>query len=270
MADFHAFLGRRGASFSSAERDDIEAYLIYGHKQGLAVSTRARRLSAIKQFYRFTYEEALCPHNPALRISGPKKGRQLPKVLTQNDVDALLIAARSHGGAKSKRVRIVCMMELLYATGMRVSELVSLPIGAARGNPEMLLVKGKGERERLVPLSKLAREAMQAWLAILEARQGEAKFLFPGCAQRGHMTRHSFYHQIKQLAHAAGIERDRVSPHSIRHAFATHLLAGGADMRTIQTMLGHQDISSTEIYTHVLDERRKELVLRHHPLAKGR
>jgi integrase/recombinase XerD len=275
LKDFEAFLERKGKTFAAADREAIEAYLVDCEAQGLAVSTRARRLSAIKQIYRFAFEEGWRDDNPSLRISGPGKSKRLPKTLSEAEVDALLAAARRHGRTEQDRARNTCLMELLYATGMRVSELVSLPVSAARGDPRMLLVMGKGGKERMVPLSTPARAALADWLTARDAAEDTARakgarpsrFLFPSTGKSGHLTRHRFHGMIKDIAVAAGISPDAVTPHRLRHAFATHLLAGGADLRAIQTLLGHADVSTTEIYTHVLDERLRELVLEHHPLA---
>ncbi|MEO1706000.1 MAG: tyrosine recombinase, partial [Pseudomonadota bacterium] len=237
--------------------------------QGLAVSTRARRLSSLKQLYRFAFEEGWRDDNPAIQIKGPGRDARLPKTLSEAEVEALLNAAKTHGRTKAAQLRATCLMELLYATGMRVSELVTLPMAAARGDPRMLLIRGKGGKERMVPLSAPAREALAAWLAHLDAQDGPTeKYLFPSRSKAGHLTRHSFYLQIKDIAAAAGVSPSKVTPHTLRHAFATHLLAHGADLRAIQTLLGHADVATTEIYTHVLEERLQSLVLDHHPLAK--
>ena len=275
LKDFADWLARRAHHFSDATQSIVEDYLIGCEAEGLAVSTRARRLSAIKQLYRFAFEEGWRDDNPAIQIKGPGKPKRLPKTLGVEDVDRLLHAARTHG---RETARNTCLMELLYATGMRVTELVSLPIAAARGNPQMLLVRGKGGKERMVPLSAAALNAISDWLDVrdtaedLAKRKGipASKFLFPSRGKDGHLTRHRFFVLIKELAVAAGISPESVTPHTIRHAFATHLLAGGADLRAIQTMLGHADLATTEIYTHVLDERLKDLVLTHHPLSKKR
>lgn len=277
LNDFAGFLQARNLSFSAVSREDIEAYLIRCEADGLAKSTRARRLSAIRQLYRFAYEEGWREDNPAIRLSGPGRDQRLPKTLSIEEVEALLEAARDRGRSAPEQIRNRCLMELLYATGMRVSELVTLPVAAARGNPAMLLVRGKGDKERMVPLSAPAREALIAWLATRDAAEDEArskrraapsKFLFPSSGKEGHLTRQGFHGLLKDIAVMAGISPARVTPHVLRHAFATHLLQGGADLRVIQTLLGHADLSTTEIYTHVLDERLKELVLSHHPLAK--
>ncbi|MEO1796583.1 MAG: site-specific tyrosine recombinase XerD [Pseudomonadota bacterium] len=263
------WLQDRGKTFLEAERADLEAYLQFCEAQGLAVSTRARRLSSLKQLYRFAFEEGWRDDNPAIQIKGPGRDARLPKTLSEAEVEALLNAAKTHGRTKAAQLRATCLMELLYATGMRVSELVTLPMAAARGDPRMLLIRGKGGKERMVPLSAPAREALAAWLAHLDAQDGPTeKYLFPSRSKAGHLTRHSFYLQIKDIAAAAGVSPSKVTPHTLRHAFATHLLAHGADLRAIQTLLGHADVATTEIYTHVLEERLQSLVLNHHPLAK--
>lgn len=277
LSDFLGFVERRKLCFQSLTREDIEAYLIGLEAAGLAKSTRARRLSAIRQLYRFAYDEGWRADNPAQRISGPGRAARLPKTLSLDEVEALLEASADQGRSREAQIRNRCLMELLYATGMRVSELCTLPVAAARGNPAMILVRGKGGKERMVPLSPPAREALAAWLACrdsaeeaarLEHRAAPSRFLFPSPGKEGHLSRQQFHALLKDIALAAGIAPARVTPHVLRHAFATHLLQGGADLRVIQTLLGHADLSTTEIYTHVLDERLKELVLSHHPLAR--
>ncbi len=276
LKDFDAFLAGKSRNFLTAAREDVEAYLMHCDAQGLAKSTRARRLSAIKQLYRFAFEEGLREDNPAIQISGPGQDKRLPKILSEEEVDRLLDAARNSGRNDNDRLRNICLMELLYATGMRVSELVGLPIAATRGDPRLLLIMGKGGKERMVPLSPPARVALSEWLrqrdkqdeADRAAKKPVSRFLFPSRGKSGHLTRHRFYLLIKEFAVAAGVEPSKVTPHTLRHAFATHLLANGADLRAIQTMLGHADVATTEIYTHVLEERLSELVLERHPLAK--
>ena len=273
LKDFQAWLSRNSRDFLEASQDEVESYLIYCDAQGLAKSTRARRLSSIKQIYRFAFEEGWREDNPAIQIMGPGLDKRLPKTLTVEEVDRLLDAAHTMG---RDHLRNTCLMELLYATGMRVTELVSLPVSAARGDPRVLLILGKGGKERIVPLSPPAREALIAWLPMRDAADDLAKskgktaskFLFPSRGAAGFLTRHRFYLLIKELAVDGGVMPSKVTPHTLRHAFATHLLAGGADLRSIQAMLGHADVATTEIYTHVLDERLTELVLEHHPLAK--
>ncbi len=276
LLDFANWLEKAKTGFSDVTRQNIEDYLIHCEAQGLAQSTRARRLSSIKGLYRFAFEEGWRNDNPAIQIKGPGRQKTLPKTLSIEEVERLLEAARMHGRSKADKERNTCLMELLYATGMRVTELVSLPVSSARGNPKMILVMGKGNKERMVPLSPPARTALKTWIkthdAIDDANHAKGKprsrFLFPSRGKLGHMTRHRFYMLIKELAVTGGISPAKVTPHTLRHAFATHLLANGADLRSIQTLLGHADISTTEIYTHVLEERLKQLVLEHHPLAK--
>ncbi|MHA6262062.1 tyrosine recombinase [Arenibacterium sp. CAU 1754] len=277
LKDYADWLSRKNLAFETTDQSGIEAYLIDCDAQGLAKTTRARRLSAIKQIYRFAFEEGWRDTNPALQIKGPGRDKRLPKTLDVAEVDRLLEAARVTGRADQDRVRNTCLMELLYATGMRVTELVSLPVSAARGDPRMLLVLGKGGKERMVPLSPPARAALAEWLIIWDDIQKDragkgltvSKFLFPSRGKAGHLTRHRFYLLIKELAVAGGVSPTKVTPHTLRHAFATHLLANGADLRSIQTLLGHADVATTEIYTHVLDERLAELVNDHHPLARN-
>jgi integrase/recombinase XerD len=277
LKDTCTWLDREGLHFATATRKHIEDYLVFCDAQGLAKATRARRLSALKQLYRFAFEESWRSDNPAIQIKGPGRDKRLPKTLSEEEVDRLLAAARTSAKSVSDNLRNTCLMELLYATGMRVTELVSLPISAARGDPRMLLIRGKGGKERMVPLSPPARAATAIWItqwgvlneADLEKGKPASKFLFPARGAAGHMTRQRFFLLIKELAVAGGVSPDKVTPHTLRHAFATHLLANGADLRSIQTLLGHADVATTEIYTHVLDARLRELVLEHHPLAKG-
>lgn len=272
LTDFAGWLAPKKLHFMTATQDDVEGYLIDCDALGLAKATRARRLSAIKQIYRFAFEEGWREDNPAIRIKGPGRSKALPKTLDITEVERLLTAAKT----SKEGLRNGCLMELLYATGMRVTELVSLPVSAARGDPAMLLVRGKGGKERMVPLSPPARDAMAAWLKMrdqidgLAQKKGAAasKFLFPSRGVAGHLTRHRFFGLIKEFAVSGGVSPGKVTPHTIRHAFATHLLAGGADLRSIQTMLGHADVATTEIYTHVLDERLTSLVMDHHPMSR--
>ena len=276
LDDFTEWLAGPKVDLLAVMQGDIEAYLVDLDTRGMSRATRARRLSAIRQFYRFAFEEGWRTDNPAIRIKGPGRDKRLPKTLTEEEVDRLLAASRETGGA-DERVRNACLMELLYATGMRVSELVSLPVQAARGDPKMLLIRGKGGKERMVPLSPPARAALAEWLALrdrdeelarIEHGKVPSRFLFPSHGKAGHLTRHRFYGLIKEFAVAAGVSPAKVTPHTLRHAFATHLLARGADLRSIQTLLGHADLATTEIYTHVLEDRLQDLVLKHHPLAR--
>lgn len=278
LDDFAGWLTSKGRDFETLSRRDIETYLVDCDARGLSVSTRARRLSAIRQLFRFAFEDGWRSENPAIDIRGPGRNRRLPKTLETDEVERLIAAARETGRTPADRVRNTCLVELLYATGMRVSELVSLPVASARGDPRMLLVRGKGGRERLVPLSAPARQALDEWLplrdgadeaAALKSRRPASRYLFPSRGKGGHLTRHRFFTLIKEIAVAGGVAPDKVTPHTLRHAFATHLLAGGADLMTIQALLGHADVATTEIYTHVVDARLQELVLTRHPLAKG-
>jgi integrase/recombinase XerD len=277
LSDFAGWLGAKGADFATASRADVESYLMFCEAQGLSKATRARRLSAIRQMYRFAHEEGWRADHPALRIAGPGRNKTLPKTLSHAEVDALLLAAAKTGRHAEDRRRNQCLLELLYATGMRVSELVSLPVAAVRGDPRMILVRGKGDKERMVPLSAPARAAVTAWLAEKDAQDAALKekgiapsrYLFPGTGADGFLTRQYFYTLIKDIALSARIDPAKVTPHTLRHAFATHLLAGGADLRVIQTLLGHADVATTEIYTHVVDDHLRDLVLTRHPLAKA-
>lgn len=276
LRDFAGWCNRKGLEFATLQQDRIEAYLLDLDAQGLARATRARRLASVRQMFRFAYAEGWRDNDPAARIAGPGKAAKLPQTLSPADVTALLDAARRTGRTEAERLRNTCLMELLYATGLRVTELVSLPVNAVRGDPRMILVNGKGNKDRMVPLSQPARAALTAWLAewdrqasaLRGARKPEPKALFPSRGKAGHLSRVGFFLALKEMAMTAGLDPTRVSPHVLRHAFATHLLEGGADLRAIQTLLGHADIGTTEIYTHVLEERLKALVLDHHPLSQ--
>ena len=274
LEHFSAWLAANGSDLADADRAAVEGYVSSLTDAGFAQATRSRRLSSIRQFYSFAYAEGWRNDNPAAGIQGPRQAKSLPKTLNEAEISSLLDAVARPGGAKAVRMR--CMVELLYATGLRVSELVSLPVSAVRGDPRMILVRGKGGRERMVPLSDAARDALSSWLAIRDRAEDDLRqkggfpspFLFPSRGKAGHLSRNAFFLALKDLAVEAGLDPVNVSPHTLRHAFATHLLAHGADLRSIQTLLGHADISTTEIYTHVLDERLKALVLENHPLAQ--
>jgi integrase/recombinase XerD len=276
LSHFKDWLCQLGAGLDTADRANIEDYLGDLSKAGLADTTRARRLSAIRQFYRFAFSEGWRTDDPGAGLTGPKRARKLPGTLSEADVDALLTTAAAPHGSPAKTARRQCLVEMLYATGMRVSELVSLPVSVVRGDPRMILIRGKGGRERMVPLSPPASGAVSRWLSIRDAAETEliakggkpSPFLFPSRGKSGHLTRVAFYLDLKEMAAGAGLDPAQISPHTVRHAFATHLLHNGADLRVIQTLLGHADVSTTEIYTHVLDSRLKELVLEKHPLAE--
>ncbi len=278
ITDLAAFLHANGQSVEAATTEQLRSYLQGlangpGDAPALTGRTVARRLSALRQFYRFMVSEGRRDDDPAAAIDSPKLGRSLPKVLSESDVDLLLAAAARRTGPDG--VRLVALLETLYATGLRVSELVGLPLAAIAGDHRVLTVRGKGGKERLVPLSEPARIALAEYLGVRDqflvpARRAlQAPFLFPSRRSReGHLTRQRFAQLLKDLANDAGIDPSRVSPHVLRHAFATHMLNRGADLRSVQKMLGHADISTTQIYTHVLSERLNRLVHDHHPLAK--
>ena len=267
LAHLAAFLEGGGRSLDTADSTGLRNYLAALDRAGMAPRTAARRLSAMRQFYRFLHAENRREDDPTLTLDSPKRGRRLPRLLSEEEVDRLLDATRNRPGPDG--VRLAALMQLLYATGMRVSELVSLPLAASVRDPNLIQVRGKGGRERMIPLNDAAREAVQAWIEVRarNPRLAASRFLFPSRSGAGHLTRHRFGQILKELAAGAGIEPARVSPHVLRHAFATHLLNRGADLRSVQQMLGHADISTTQIYTHVLDERLRRLVEDHHPLA---
>jgi len=274
LADFSADLTAKNQTIAAADSDALRAYLGRLSKRQLAPASVARRLSAIRQLYRFLYSEGRRGDDPAAAIEGPKRGRRLPKVLSIREVDGLLAQAKTatQSESKSERLRAArmeCLLEVLYATGLRVSELVALPDSAARRDQRMLVIRGKGGRERLVPLNDAARRTMKDYLALREeAKADKSKWLFPSFGESGHLTRQHFARELKALAASAGLKAAQVSPHVLRHAFASHLLQNGADLRVVQTLLGHADISTTQIYTHVLEERLKSLVRDLHPLAE--
>ncbi len=264
-----AFLARRKEGPLDATPDALRAYIASLRHLGMAPRTSARRLSTIRQFFRFLLAEGMRTDDPSSVLDSPRLDRPLPKVLSQEDVSALIAAAQRRDATEG--LRLSALMELLYATGMRVSELVTLPLAAVERDPEALIVRGKGGKERLVPLGEPARDAILAWLGGRAAglKPGKASpYLFPSRSREGHLTRQRFAQLLKELAIEAGLDPQRVSPHVLRHAFASHLLAHGADLRSVQLMLGHADIATTQIYTHVLDEKLRALVEEKHPLAK--
>jgi len=276
LEDYSGALRAARTGIAAASTADLRAYLARIEAQGLKATTTARRLSAIRQLHRFLYAEGLRGDDPAAVLTGPKRGRPLPKVLSIAEVDRLLRMARQGvddpelpAPQRLRATRLACLLEVVYATGLRVSELVALPVSAARGDARVLYVRGKGNKERLVPLNDAAKQAMAAYLALLaETAAKPSKWLFPSFGQSGHLTRQHFARELKQLAGLAGLAPAQVSPHVLRHAFASHLLHNGADLRVVQTLLGHADISTTQIYTHVLEERLKSLVRDLHPLAE--
>jgi len=273
LDDFDSYLAATGIRIRDASSDDVRGYLGDLARRGLQASSVARKLSAIRQLYRFLYSERHRNDDPAAILESPRRGRPLPKVLSIADVDRLIGAARTNaqgaeGNDAIRAARLYCLLELLYATGLRVSELVALPASAARRDQRMLMVRGKGEKERLVPLNEAARQAMTDYRARLkDSKVAESKWLFPSFGESGHITRQHFARDLKALAAQGGLKADAVSPHVLRHAFASHLLQNGADLRVVQTLLGHSDISTTQIYTHILEERLKTMVRDLHPLA---
>ncbi|MGE5158750.1 MAG: site-specific tyrosine recombinase XerD [Gemmatimonas sp.] len=282
LADLSAFLGRDGQTLIAATTDFLRNYLADLDRRGFKSSSVARRLSALRHLFRFLLNERMRGDDPAAILSGPKRGRSLPKVLSIADVDRMLTRAKeatTHAEASPQQrlraFRLYCLLEVLYATGLRVSELVALPRSAATRDVRMIVVRGKGAKERLVPLNDAARRAMAEYLAAMETLRAErkkgspsSKWLFPSSGESGHLTRQHFARDLKELAVAAGLSARQVSPHVLRHAFASHLLHNGADLRIVQTLLGHTDISTTQIYTHVVEERLKSLVRDLHPLAE--
>jgi len=280
LDDFLRFLATRNQALPAATPPDISDYLRAISESGLAPASRARRLSAIRQLFKFLASEDLIAEDPAHGLAGPKKARALPKTLSVAEVDRLIETARARiepakGRDRVRALRLYALIEMLYATGMRVSELVTLPRAVLAGDGRVLTIKGKGGRERLVPLNQAARMALERYLNV-GFEDGVApmlptKWLFASRGAEGHLTRQRLGTELKELAAEAGLDPERVSPHVLRHAFASHLLDRGADLRSVQQLLGHADISTTQIYTHVLEERLKKLVFEHHPLVvRGR
>ncbi len=276
LQDLSAALAAKGGAIARAGTDELRDYLGALATRGFKASSVARRLSAIRQLYRFLYAENRRRDDPAAVLEGPKRALTLPKILSIADVDCLLKQAHAdavdperQAPERLRAARLACLLEVLYATGLRVSELVALPVSAARQDARMLVVRGKGEKERLVPLNDSAKRAMADYLALLAKRpqRAETKWLFPSFGESGHLTRQHFARDLKVLAAKVGLKATQVSPHVLRHAFASHLLHNGADLRVVQTLLGHADISTTQIYTHVLEERLKSLVRDLHPLT---
>jgi integrase/recombinase XerD len=281
LEDFSEFAGRAKSGFIAADTQLLRDYLEDLDSRGFKSTTVARRLSALRHLFRFLLNERMRTDDPAAILSGPKRGRGLPKVLSIADVDRMLTRSKeltetdATPQQRLRALRLHCLLEVLYATGLRVSELVALPLSAARRDARMIVVRGKGNKERLVPLNEASRQAMADYLAAMEALKPEkkknapaSKWLFPSFGESGHLTRQHFARDLKELASASGLAPRLVSPHVLRHAFASHLLHNGADLRIVQTLLGHTDISTTQIYTHVVEERLKSLVRDLHPLAE--
>jgi len=271
LHDAASFLGRSATTLGEARPDDLRRYLAALARRQLAARSVARRLSALRQFYGFLVLEGVRRDDPCRDLDAPRLGRPLPKILSTEDVQALIAAANRNRSAEGRRLLVI--LELLYATGMRVSELVQLPIAAARGGLRTLVVRGKGHKERMVPLGAPAQRALAAYHACRSQFLGEAgrsPWLFPSRGTGGHLSRRRVAQLLKGLAAEAGIDPQRLSPHVLRHAFASHLVDGGADLRSVQEMLGHADIATTEVYTHVQQSRLQRLVESHHPLARRR
>ena len=277
ISDFLAFLAAKKSSAAKASADHVRAYLEGLAGKGLAPTSRARKLSAIRQFFRFLLGEGLRTDDPTSAIDSPKLGSPLPKILSLSEVETLIDTAKqasttaAEGAPRRRALRLYALLEMLYASGLRVSELIALPRNVLAADDRVLTIKGKGGRERLVPLNEAARVALAAHIAALQEDkgQGASAWLFPTGGGGQHITRQRFGQELKALALAANLEPARVSPHVLRHAFASHLLERGADLRTVQQLLGHADISTTQIYTHVIEERLRRLVEQHHPLAQA-
>ena len=270
LAAFAAFLRERQRGLSEATGDDIRAYLAVLTAAGMRPSTTARRLAAIRQYYRFLYVEGRRGDDPTTHIDTPKQGRRLPKLLTEAEIEALI--ATAHAGKGPEALRLSALLELLYATGLRITELVTLPLSALAADRTHLTVRGKGDKERMVPVGSAARSALAAWLAVRPfylTDNSRQRWLSPSRGRQGHLTRQRVAQCLKALALDAGLDPARISPHVLRHAFASHLVAHGADLRAVQAMLGHADIATTQIYTHIQTTHLTAVVQRHHPLASG-
>jgi len=270
LGDADAWLGGRGGDLARATPEEIEAYFASLGACGLASATAARRRAAMRQFYRFVLGEGWRGDDPSRRVEAPQRGRPLPRVLTRQEVDALIAAAGARDGAAG--LRLAAMIELAYASGLRVAELTGLALAAVAGDPAYLIVRGKGGKERLAPLNGAARTAVKAYLSVrgsfLPRGAKDSPWLFPSRGRGGRLTARRFAQLLRAAAEAARVDPARVSPHVLRHAFATHLLEGGADLRVVQTLLGHADIATTQIYTHVTQDRLREVVETRHPLGR--
>lgn len=271
---FDTYFVRHSGSTETATREQIRRYLA-AMSAGTAASSQARRLSVLRQYFAFLYAEGLRRDDPTAAMESPRRAQVLPKILSQAEIEKLIKAARDAANESDEGIRLLCITEILYASGLRVSELVTLPLSAARSRDAFLLVKGKGGKERLVPLNPAARSTIRDYLAVRDAfvspaaRRSE-RYLFPSRGREGHLTRRRCHQLLKALALKAGIDPEKLSPHVLRHAFATHLVEGGADLRSVQTLLGHADIATTQIYTHVASERLKTTVTSAHPLSRTR
>ena len=277
LLDLAGALTRYGQNAKSVSRQDLQRYLADLSRSGAAASTQARRLSALRQFFGFLYGEAIRGDDPTDAIQAPQRERSLPKILTRDDVDRLIVASAPKDDNDAEGLRHLCIVELLYASGLRVSELVTLPLSTVRNREGFLLVKGKGQKERLAPLNPSARDAIRRYVAVRDSflpkgsrRAHAERYLFCSRGVEGHLTRRRCHQMLKELAVHAGIDPAKLSPHVLRHAFATHLVEGGADLRSVQTLLGHADIATTQIYTHVAGDRLAKVVQTAHPLARRR
>ncbi len=276
LDDFAGFVARRQTSVTEAASRDVTDYLADLSSRGFAASSQARKLSTLRQFHKFLFAEGFRPDDPTGAVSAPRKGRALPKILSEDDVDRLIETARAasldpdrSAEDRLRSLRLYTLVEVAYATGLRVSELVALPAAALRSDLPVLMIVGKGNKERMVPLTARARAAMAAYLVARQSASGaiDSRWLFPAHSSSGHVTRQSLGRDLKALAIAAAIAPHKLSPHVLRHAFASHILQRGADLRVVQELLGHADISTTQIYTHVLEERLRAVVAAHHPMA---
>ena len=269
LSDF--FASTSSKHLIDINEEEINQYIRKTKESKISARSLARKISTLKHFFKFAVTENWISSNPGYRIRQPRFVQKLPETLSIEQVELLINSAKNTDVSLLKNVRNVALIEILYATGLRVTELVSLPLESVSGSPEVILVKGKGRKERIVPLSKTARAAIKQWLKLRQKMTLSTKsklYLFPSKSKRGFLNREQFFNIIKRIARHAGLDHERISPHVLRHAFATHLLANGADMRIIQSLLGHSDISSTQIYTHVLSDQKKSLVMDHHPLVK--
>jgi integrase/recombinase XerD len=270
LEDASGFLAASGRDLADASAEDIEAYFTALGARGVAPATAARRRAAVRQFYRFVLGEGWRADDPSRRVDAPRKGRPLPKVLSREEMDRLIAAAGAKDGAAG--VRLAAMVEVVYASGLRISELLSLPLAALARDPAYLIVRGKGGKERLAPLNEPARAAVKTYLAVrasfVPAGLKDSPWLFPSRGRGGRLTARRFAQLLDEAAAEAGIDPAKVSPHVLRHAFATHLLEGGADLRVVQTLLGHADIATTQIYTHIAQDHLREVVQTKHPLAR--
>ena len=269
LEDFGFFLDSRRRTFENAELKDLRAYMVFTAQKGMAEKTQARRLSALREFYKYLYTEKIRKDNPSEALDSPRLKRALPKYLSESEINRLFDAI-DQITPSGKAVRMRALLEILYASGLRVSELVTLPANVANIKENFLIVRGKGSKDRMVPLTDVAKQALRDWIPEREKalpKGRSSRWLFPSTSKTGHLTRESFFLELKELALKADIPAERVSPHVIRHSFASHLVAHDADLRTVQQMLGHSDIATTQIYTHILDNRLKSSVEKSHPMA---